>query len=170
MAYGRSAASLDRKHPGFVAPLRISGWSAAVWALMGARRPVAAVAVAAGTIAALQRKLDDLPTSESIRLAGLGHLYAGRQLAGAITRIWWPVALVVAALVPRARLPLVGAIALPPFLDLLGRRQHDPLRYVALRLADDLAYGTGVWIGVIEQRRLGAVAPKLTNWPGRTVG
>ena len=44
--YGRSAASLDHKHPGAVAPLRMSGWSAAVWALVFARRPIAALAVA----------------------------------------------------------------------------------------------------------------------------
>ena len=43
VAYGRSAAALDRKHPGAVAPLRISGWSAAVWALVFARRPIAGI-------------------------------------------------------------------------------------------------------------------------------
>ena len=37
------------------------------------------------------RKLDDVPAQESVRLAGLGHLYAGRQVASAITRVWWPV-------------------------------------------------------------------------------
>ncbi|MDP9463142.1 MAG: mycofactocin biosynthesis glycosyltransferase MftF [Actinomycetota bacterium] len=171
MAYGRSAAVLDRKHPGAVAPLRISGWSAAVWALLSARRPVAAAMVAAGTIVALRRKLDDLPPEESVRLAGLGHLYAGRQLANAITRVWWPPALVAAVLVRRARFLLISAAVVPPLLDWLGRRdsQH-PVRYVALRLADDIAYGTGVWIGVVEQRRVGALAPKFTNWPGRAVG
>ena len=39
-SYGRSAATLDRRHPGAVAPLRMSGWSAAVWALVLARRPL----------------------------------------------------------------------------------------------------------------------------------
>jgi mycofactocin system glycosyltransferase len=167
--YGRSAATLDRRHPGSVAPLRMSGWSAAVWLLVFARRPLAAAMVGAGTVVALRRKLDDLPPMESIRLAGLGHLYAGRQVAGAITRAWWPLAVVAAIVVPRARVPLIGATVVPPLLEWFPKRgPNDPARYVALRIADDIAFGTGLWIGSIEQRSFGALTPKFTNWPGRT--
>ncbi len=168
IAYGRSAAVLDRKHPGAVAPLRISGWSAAVWALVLVRRPFAAATVAAGTTLALRRKLGDLPARESVRLAGLGHLYAGRQVASAITRTWWPAALVAAAVLRRSRSPLLAAATVPALLDWFGgERPHDLVRYVALRLADDVAYGAGVWMGAIEQRSIGSLAPELTNWPGR---
>ena len=168
VVYGRSAATLDRQHPNSVAPLHVSGWTAGVWLLVLARRPLAAAAVAAGTMVALRRKLDDLPAAEPLRLAGLGHLYAGRQVASAITRVWWPLALVAAALVPRTRLPLLAAAVLPPLVDWLPRRgPSDPVRYLVMRLADDVAYGTGVWIGSIEQRSIGALAPKFTNWPGR---
>ena len=171
VAYGRSAAALDRKHRGAVAPLRMSGWSAAVWALVFARRPAAAVTVAGGTIVALRRKIPDLPPAESIRLVGLGHLYAGRQVASAITRVWWPVAVLTALLARRTRLPLLGAALIPPLLDWLARRGPiDPVRYVALRLADDAAYGSGVWIGAVELHTIGALAPTFTNWPGRTAG
>lgn len=170
-SYGRSAATLDRRHPGTVAPLRMSGWSAVVWQLMLARRPLAAAAVAAGTMVALRRKLDGLPAAEPLRLAGLGHLYAGRQVASAITRVWWPFALVAAALVRRARLPLIAAAVVPPLLDWFPRRgPNDPVRFVALRLADDIAFGTGVWMGSIDQRSVGALTPKFTNWPGRAPG
>jgi hypothetical protein len=171
VAYGRSAPALDRKHRGAVAPLRMSGWSAAVWALVFARRPVAAVAVAGGTIVALRRKIPDLPPAEAVRLAGLGHLYAGRQVASAITRVWWPLAVITALVARRARLPLIGAALVPPLLDWLTRRGPlDPVQYVALRLADDVAYGTGVWIGSVELHTPGALAPAFTNWPGRTAG
>ena len=171
LAYGRSAAALDCKHPGMVAPLRMSGWSAAVWALVLVRRPGIAVVVAAGTIVALRRKLDDVPAKESLRLAGLGHLYAGRQVAGAITRVWWPIAFVAALLAPRLRLPLLGAATVPGLLDWLESRGPNTAgRYIALRLADDIAYGTGVWIGAVEHRGIGALAPKFTSWPGRTGG
>lgn len=171
MTYGQSAATLDRKHPGAVAPLRMSGWSAGVWALVLARRPGAAIAVATGTVIALRRKLDDVPPHESMRLAGLGHLYAGRQVASAITRVWWPLALVAALLIPRLRLPLLGAATVPALLDWLeNRTPNNAAQYVALRLADDLAYGTGAWIGAVEQRSVGALAPKFTSWPGRTRG
>jgi mycofactocin system glycosyltransferase len=169
--YGRSAATLDRRHPRAVTPLRISGWSAVVWALILLRRPGAAVLVGAGTVAALRRKLHDIPADESIRLAGLGHLHAGRQVAGAITRVWWPLAVVLAVFVPRLRLSLAAAALAPPVLDWMKERGPDDLpRYVALRVADDLAYGTGVWIGVVHERRSGALAPNFSNWPGRTAG
>lgn len=171
ITYGRSAAALDRRHPGAVAPLRMSGWSALVWALVLVRRPRAAVSVAGWTIGALRRKLDDVPPTECVRLAGLGHLYAGRQVASAITRVWWPIAFVVAALVPRARLPLLAAAVVPPLLDWLpARGPGHPARYVGLRVADDVTYGTGAWIGALEQRRAGALAPRFTNWPGRGGG
>jgi mycofactocin glycosyltransferase len=168
VGYGRSAAALDHRHPGAVAPLRIGGWSVAVWALVIARRPWAAAAVAAGTTVALRRKLDDLPASESLRLAGLGHLYAGRQLANAATRVWWPPALLAAALLPRARLPLAAAALAPALVDWAHRRGPlDPLRYTALRLADDAAYGAGVWFGVIGHSSARALLPRFTNWPGK---
>lgn len=171
VTYGRSAATLDRRHPGTVAPLRISGWSAAVWGLVLLRRPGAAVIVASGTVIALRRKLNDLPAGESMRLAGLGHLYAGRQVASATTRAWWPLAALVVLFVPRSRLALAAAVLVPPVLDWFGPRGPDELaRFVALRVADDVAYGTGVWMGAIQERRLGALAPKFTNWPGRTAG
>ena len=170
-AYGRSAAALASRHPRAVPPLRMSGWSAAVWALVHLRRPGAAAMVAVGTTVALRRKLGDLPASESVRLAGLGHLYAGRQVAGAITRVWWPLALVVAVLAKRTRLPLLASAAVPAVLDWVGDgKPLDLVRYSALHLADDAAYGTGAWIGAIERHEAGALRPNFTNWPGRATG
>lgn len=171
MAYGRSASTLDRKHPGAVAPLRMSGWSALVWGLVLVRRPIIGAAVAVGTIAALRRKLADVPAEETIRLAGLGHLHAGRQVAGAITRAWWPAAFVVALLSPRTRPMILAGAVVPALLEWRTRRGSiDAARYVALRVADDLAYGAGLWRGAVEQRNIGALRPTFTNWPGRTTG
>jgi hypothetical protein len=142
-----------------------------VWALVLARRSGSAALIAAGTIVALRRKLDDLPAQESVRLAGLGHLYAGRQVAGALTRVWWPLAFVAGLLVPRVRPALLAAATVPAALDWSGRRGPGSLpQYIALRLVDDAAYGAGVWLGAIEQRSIGALAPKFTNWPGRAAG
>ena len=41
-------------------------------------------------------QLRGVPPMESARLTALGHLAAGRQLAKAVTRVWWPLALAVA--------------------------------------------------------------------------
>ena len=57
------------------------------------------------------------------------------------------------------------------FHDWLEQRgPNNAAQYVALRIADDVAYGTGAWLGAVEQRSGGALAPKFTSWPGRTRG
>jgi mycofactocin system glycosyltransferase len=168
-AYGRSAAGLAERHPGAVAPLAVSGWSAATWGLVALGRPVAAVGVGGGTAVALSKKLRALshPTEEALRLAGLGHLYAGRLIANAITRSWWPATLPIAIVSRRARRVLVAAALAPALHDWVRNRPPlDPLRYTALRLADDIAYGWGLWEGTREARRADALLPDLSSWPG----
>ncbi len=155
MAYGSSAAPLSKRHPGALAPVRISGWSAASWALLAAGQPIPALALAGTTTVALVRKLPGIPPRDSIRLAGLGHLYAGRILADAGRRAWWP-ALVAGALVSK-RMRVVAAAAAVPALLSGG----------IPKLVDDLAYGTGLWKGVIGEREPGPLRPRFTSWPGR---
>jgi hypothetical protein len=60
-------------------------------------------------------------------------------------------------------------VVIPPLLDWLEMRgPNGPAQYIALRLADDFAYGTGAWLGAFEQRSMRALAPRFTSWPGRT--
>ena len=166
VAYGRSAAPLARRHPGALAPVRVSGWSAAVWALAVGGAPVAALGVAAGTTVALGRKLRVLPTTEVVRLVGLGHLFAGRQLASALTRAWWPFAAVAALVSRRARRALLLAVVLPAALDWRRTRPAlDPARYLGLRVLDDAAYGLGVVSGAWREQTAAPLVPDLTSWP-----
>jgi mycofactocin glycosyltransferase len=168
--YGTSAAPLARRHPGAVAPLRISGWSAAAWGLAAGGHPGAGVGVAGATTALLARKLASLenPVVESARIAGRGHLAAGRLIADALRRVWWPL---VVALMPgwrRARRVALAAAVLPALVEWASERPRlDPVRWVALRLADDLAYGAGVWTGCAREGSVAALRPDLTSWPGR---
>jgi hypothetical protein len=174
LAYGRSAAPLARRHPGALAPVRVSGWSAAVWALAASAHPLglaAAGLTAAGTTAALARKLGDVPERDrlALRLAGLGHLHAGRQLASGITRVGWPVALLAALCSKRARRAVLAAALVPALWDWARHRPRlDPVRYVALRLLDDVAYGAGVWAEALRTGEWGPLVPDLTSWPGRS--
>jgi mycofactocin system glycosyltransferase len=188
--YGTSAAPLATRHPGALAPVRMSGWSAAAWVPALCGLPGVGALVAAGTTLALVRKMPAVPARESIRLAGLGHLYAGRLLAGTITRAWWPAAVLAALCSRRARrTALVAALVTvaaswrddrpraddsthhddSPHPD-AGRRAGaslDPVRYAALRLADDVAYGAGVWAGAWADRQAGALLPSFEAWPPR---
>jgi mycofactocin system glycosyltransferase len=166
--YGTSAAPLEQRHPGTVPAVTMSGWSAAAWLAAVAGYPAAGAAIVAGTTAVLARRLapyTDEPWPLAVRIAGVGTIAAGRMLGSALTRTWWPIALPVAAAVPRLRLPLATLAVAPPLLDWRGRRPPmDPLSYVAARLLDDVAYSAGVWQGCLERRTARPLAPRLWWW------
>jgi mycofactocin glycosyltransferase len=162
VAYGSSAAVLDRRHPNELAPTRTSRWSALIWALVGAGHPILAGAVGSGTIVALARKLRYLerPAGEAIRLAGRGNVFSGRLFASALTRAWWPIAIVASLFSRRARRVLAAAATVAPLYDWLTEHPSlDPVSASALRLADDLSYGAGLWKGMIGERRWGPIIP-----------
>lgn len=179
--YGSSAALLDARHPMEVAPVHCSPWSALGWGLLALGPaplgPVAGVAVMAGSAAALPHRLDGVPARVSLQLAATGHLGAGRQLARAVVRAWWPLA-VPAALVWRpARRAVIASVVVVAADAALDARRSDARRSDARRaeagaqggatrqlglgdlaaisflaVLDDLAYGAGVWLGCWRQR------------------
>jgi mycofactocin glycosyltransferase len=167
--YGTSAAELEARHPGALAPVRMSGWSAATWVPIAAGHPIVGVTIGVGSAAALVRKLRTIPASESFRLAALGNLYAGRVLCAAVSRTWWPAAVALSLVSRRARRALVVAATVPAMLDWIGQRPPlDPIRSAALRVLDDGAYGAGVWAGAVKRRSIGALLPRFEAWPPRS--
>ena len=160
--FGRSAAPLAARHPGALAPLRVNAWSALVWALILLRRPLLAIGLLAGTIVALGRRLRGVPLLESARLAGLGTLAVGRQLADATTRAWWPVAALVAFTIRRSRLPIAAAFIAPAAATALRQRSAQPLIDAPVQLLDRMAYGAGVWTGAVSTGDLAALLPQIS--------
>jgi len=156
--YGTSAAPLSERHPERLAPARVSAWTTAAWALAALGRPLPAAAVAAGATALLSRRLStstrDVPTAEVVRLAARGQLGAGRLLAAASRRVWWPL------LLPTRRGRRVLAAAYTPF----AVQTASPGR-LALRIADDVAYGAGVWTGCVRHRTATPLLPQFTERP-----
>jgi hypothetical protein len=150
VAYGTSAAPLAVRHPGNLAPLRTNGWTAAAWGLAAAGRVGAGVLLAVGSAAALPRKLPQLPPGAAVALALRGHVAASEQLAAAIRRVWWPIVAVVALRSRRARTIGLLALATAPRRALL-----------------DLAYGLGVWKGMLRERTAAPLVPALDPWPRR---
>ncbi|MFE5909302.1 mycofactocin biosynthesis glycosyltransferase MftF [Streptomyces wedmorensis] len=164
--YGTSAAPLALRHGSAVAPARLTPWSAAFWIAALVGLPRTALGVAAGTAARLPRKLTPagVPGPVSLRLALRGHLGAGRMLGEAALRTWWPVAIPLLA----ASRPGRTALALAVLSRLRGRpRDVDPVRWGAAVLADDLAYGAGVWWGALRNRTARPLLPRLTDRPDR---
>jgi mycofactocin glycosyltransferase len=99
---------------------------------------------------------------ETVRQAGRGLVATAVQLASAVTRVWWPPAAAAALFSPRLRRLLLLALVAPAVPAWMRRRGRIDLpRYIALRTADDAAYGFGVWVGVLQRRRIGPLLPRL---------
>jgi mycofactocin glycosyltransferase len=151
--YGTSAAPLAMRHPGALSPVHVNGWTATTWSLVLLGRWVPAVALAAGSSLALVGKLPGVPARASLGLALRGHLLAGRQFTAAARRVWWPIIAVVALVSRRAR----WWAALAVLSDLRAT-------------PTDLAYGWGVWAGMLRLRTPAPLLPRLSAWPGRQSG
>ncbi len=171
MQYGTSAGELDQRHPGLVPPAVLSPWSALAWGL-AFLHPIGTVAgagVALATAERLTTLLPQLSRRDARTLALRGHLAAGRQIADAATRTWFPATVAGAFFSRRCRLLLAAGIVGQGWRE--HRRTRPALRlptFLALRASDDAAYGIGVWIGSIRTRTFGALLPKIVNWPGRS--
>ena len=174
--YGTSAAPLARRHPGLVPPLILQGWPAATVAALLARRPVlalAAYAAGAGHLARLLRPWgvparDVLaPVAGSVRQTWLGTgqwcaQYALPAVAAGLAR---PGGRTKRARTGR-RLALACLLGAPPAAAWLrGRPRLDPLRFALAYLADEAAYGAGVYRGAAAERLAAPLLPRLAWLP-----
>jgi mycofactocin system glycosyltransferase len=168
--YGTSAGPLALRHPGALAPVETSGWSIATWLLAASGHLVSASGVAAATAVMLSRRLESLdrPLPVAAKLAIRGHQSVGRSFAQALLRPFWPITVALCVLVPsrRFRLTLVGAALAPSVIDWVRQRPDlDPISFVVWRVADDVAYSAGVWVGALQAGTLDPLTPELVNWP-----
>ncbi len=168
LRYGASAAALAERHGRAVAPLRVSGWSALAWGAAVVGHPVAGAATAAGTTAALTPKLRGLehPVREAVRIAGFGNLWAGRSVADALRRPWWPLTALLAWRYRPARPAVIAAAVVPGVLEWRAQHEHTslgPISFAAVLLLDDLAYGAGVWFGCVRARSFRALRPAFSG-------
>lgn len=166
MGYGESTTALHRRHGDKVAPLRGSWSSVSSWGALALGLPIIAGCTAIATAVVLSRKLRFLPNNvaESSRLAWMTHLQVGRNLASAITRVWWPLAIAIAIFSRRARVALCAAAVVPALADWWETRPRlDPVRFTILRVIDDAAYGAGAWKKIIGERDAGAMLPVIAR-------
>ena len=104
-----------------------------------------------------------------LAIATRGLWSAALQLASAICRHYWPLALVAAILSRHCRQVVLIAAILDGVVDWLRRRDANDgdaepiglLTYLLLKRVDDLAYGLGLWYGVVRERKLGALKPQI---------
>ncbi|TDV49882.1 mycofactocin biosynthesis glycosyltransferase MftF [Actinophytocola oryzae] len=161
--YGTSAAPLALRHPGNVPPLVLFPWPAATVAAALARRPA---------LAATAFAISVLTTRQAVRHTGQPDPGVTRVMANAAYRTWLGVGRygtqyalpVLAALAARrGHRTAVASLVVGPALAEWWRHRHtlDPARFVLGRLADDLAYGSGVWAGSVTHRTAAALLPSI---------
>ncbi len=174
--YGCSAAPLARRHPGQVPPLILQAWPAVAVAALLARRPVAALAAYGAGTGQLIRLLHGWdvpprgvlrPMADSVLQTWLG---AGRWT------IQYGLPVAVAALArpggrtPRTRLgrrlAVASLLAGPPLAE--WRRIRPPLSAASFSLAylaDEAAYGAGVYRGALTEKLLSPLLPVVAWRP-----
>lgn len=161
--YGTSAAPLAVRHPDKTAALVMSRWSllALLLPALGSWIGLVAGLVCAGKytqgIARSFRAVADGPgPAEVVSLVAGGLSAAATQLASAICRTYWPVVLSAAAVSRRCRRVALAAAVLDGMHSwATQRREADamgPLAHAAVNCLADLAYGAGVWAGMVRQR------------------
>jgi mycofactocin system glycosyltransferase len=172
--YGGSAAPLSVRHPDKIAPLMISGWALTAWILMAIGSSfgyLASIFIAALTGRRIAKTMQGADTQmwDVLAVATRGLWSAALQLASAICRHYWPVALLAAvAWRPCRRVVLIAAVV-DGVVDWASRRQfaNDDARpiglltYLLLKRVDDLAYGLGLWYGVVRERNIGPLKPQI---------
>lgn len=166
--YGTTAAPLARRHPGALAPLDVSAWSLAVWLLAARRRPLGAAAALTASVGLLASRLRGLtrdPAAVATRIAGDGTVRAAVPALSGLTRAWSP-ALLAGLAFRRTRRAAALALLLPALADWRQARHdgHDLglWPYLALHVADDVAYGAGVWLGCARQRTVAPLVPRVS--------
>lgn len=165
--YGTSTAALGRRHPDNVAPLIIHPWYATMVAALLAWRPALAAAALAGTLRSTRRAL---------RRAGPSPHRLGPTALDGMRQTWlglgryatqFAIPAVLATLVfgrPVRKLAAASLLAGPVVAGWLrSDRRLDPAHFAAAAVADDLAYGTGVLAGCVQQRTVRPLIPHTTR-------
>jgi mycofactocin system glycosyltransferase len=162
--YGTTAGPLARRHPDSMAPLTTSAWSAAVWGLTLARRPLLAFTTLATSVLILAHRLHglvDKPGKVAARIAGGGTAKSTIPALRGLTRAWAP-AFVFGLFVPRTRRAAALALFTPALHEWSATRPDlDPVRYSLLSVVDDVSYGTGVWAGSLKARTIRPLLPRV---------
>jgi mycofactocin system glycosyltransferase len=173
--YGTSAAPLARRHPRAMPPLVLHPLPALTVLALLARRPAAAGLGFAASVWATSRSLRraGMPAdgvvpamSAATRLTWLG---TGRYL----TQFAAPLLVAAAAFGDRRqrdrrprrrgrRLAAASLLLAPPLDTWLARRPAlDPVRFTLGQLADDVAYGAGVWTGAVRDHTAVPIRPVI---------
>ena len=166
--YGTSAGPLAARHPGRLAPVDLRPWPTAVAVAALAGRPRAALAALACATLVLDRSVRPfgIPPRQAWTWSTQG---AGWTLVGmgrAATMLAGPGLVGLAARGPRGARAVLALVLVPPVVEWVRRRPDlDLPRWLAASVADDLAYGAGVWTGCVRSGSYGPLLPAVRRPP-----
>ena len=173
LRYGTSAAPLAIRHPRNLTHLVLHPWPALTVAALLARRPLLAAGSFAMSVESTSRtaRANNIPADRvpaAVTAAGQTWLGIGQYA----TQFATP--LLLALMLPGgrhrwARRAAAGSLLLgTPLAGWVRRRPElDPIRYTLAALADDIAYGAGVWAGCLAHRTMKPLRPVMARHPNR---
>ena len=162
--YGTSAALLDQRHPRAASPLRANALllTTATAVLMGYLYFAIVLVIPITVYFIFSLRSTSIPMSTRARLAWKGLFSTTRLLARAIMRAWWPLFFIASVVSLRLGVMLTFSAFVPPIVGLLRKKPGYPIRYLVMRILENLAYGAGVWAGAIRARSLRCLLPVIT--------
>lgn len=172
--YGTSAAALARRHPQAMAPLALHPWPTLVVAALALQRPGLALAAFSGSVLSMRRMLHahQIPSNGVVPAMANGTVQTWWGIGRYATQFASPLLALAWAGSRRStrhsllirRLSVLSLILGPPVRDWLQRRDDIAIiPFVLGQLADDLAYGAGVWTGAAAARSGLALRPKIID-------
>ncbi|MEV0249072.1 mycofactocin biosynthesis glycosyltransferase MftF [Nocardia sp. NPDC050712] len=166
--YGTGAAPLAQRHePGMVTPLSLPTWTVVAAFLFGTLSGWGLFGGVFTLVAALVRLRRvfaglDNPTRIAAIYLSRGFFSGIWRLASAVCRHYWPVTLLAMLFSRRIRRIAVTLALADGLADWFTHRDAgglDPFRYIAYKRLDDIAYGTGLWLGAYRARSVEALKP-----------
>lgn len=169
--YGTSTATLATRHPGKVPPLAMSRSLLATAILVLTLSKIGLVAAAASMVLVFTRLRSTFADVEgrdrlAAQLAVTGVASAIRRVAIALVREYWPATLLAMLLSARVRQTVVTIAIVEGLVDWFERNDPmgpGPIPHLLYRRLADLAYGAGLWQGVIAERDTRALRPVLQS-------
>ena len=162
--YGSSAAQLDNRHPRSASPLRAHFMLLLPALAVLSGNVYSALLLIAPTLIYFIFTLRSTKTTVRIRqrLIWIGFTSTLRLLASAVRRAWWPLFVLGFPFFDLPIIMMTFAVLAPLGYALFRKKPRDSIRYLILRVLDDLAYGAGVWFGAFRTRNFRCLVPVIT--------
>lgn len=162
LRYGSSAAPLAVRHAGRLAPVVLHPGPAAVVLAVLCRRPRLALGCGGVTTLLVIRRTRrvGVPMTTAARWSLRGTVRSAVALGRGSTMLLGPALLLALAGSRRTRGPAAALLLVSPLAEWIDRRPPlDPIRWTIASVADDLAYGAGVWRGCLRERTIAPIVP-----------